>query len=114
MENKDHENPRACVHIHAYAHAFSSSTYTCFMHAYAYTGMHTHAKVPKTIKNKFFALKFVFGTNPISSGSHSKNPFFYYKKLYIVHIQNKQKILRENTRFTKNSELKKEFFTKHP
>ena len=32
----------------------------------------------------------------------------------MVHFQNIEKILKENTRFIRNSELKKEFFTKHP
>ena len=32
----------------------------------------------------------------------------------MVPFQNTQKILRENTRFTRNSESKREFFTKHP
>ena len=32
----------------------------------------------------------------------------------MVPFQKTQKILRENTRFTRNSESKKEFFTKHP
>ena len=60
MENKDHGNPKACVHIHAYAHAYSSSTYACFMHAYAYMGMRMHVKVPETMKYKFSILKFGF------------------------------------------------------
>ena len=29
-------------------------------------------------------------------------------------FQNTQKILRENLKFTKNSESKRDFFTKHP
>ena len=52
--------------------------------------------------------------NPISFGSHSKPPFFNYIKLYIVAFQNTQKILRENIGFTRNSESKREVFTKHP
>ena len=32
----------------------------------------------------------------------------------MIHFQNTQKILQENTRFTRNSESKREFFTKHP
>ena len=32
----------------------------------------------------------------------------------MVPFQNTQKNLRENTRFTRNSESKREFFTKHP
>ena len=31
----------------------------------------------------------------------------------MIHFQNTQKILTENTRFTKNSESKMEFFIKH-
>ena len=57
MENKAHGNPRACVRIHVYTHACSKPAYICFMHAYAYMGMHMHAKVPKTMKDKFFSIK---------------------------------------------------------
>ena len=49
--------------------------------------------------------------NPTSSQSHSKPLFFNYIKSYMVAFQNTQKILRENLRFTKNSESKREFFT---
>ena len=52
--------------------------------------------------------------NPASSGSRSKPLFFNYIKPYMVPFQNTQKILRENLRFTRNIELKKESFTKHP
>ena len=51
--------------------------------------------------------------NPTSSGSRSKPLFFNYIKPYMVHFQNKQKILRENLGFIRNSESKKEFFHKH-
>ena len=84
------------------------------MHSYIYTGMRMHARVLETMKDKFFALKLRFGTNPTVSRSHSKPLFFQYKKPYMVHFQNTQKILRENLRFTRNSELKRDFFTKHP
>ena len=47
LENKDHENLRACVCIHAYAHPCSSSACACFMPAYVYTCMRVHAKVPE-------------------------------------------------------------------
>ena len=30
------------------------------------------------------------------------------------HFQNTQKILRENLKFTRNNESKRDFFTKHP
>ena len=52
--------------------------------------------------------------NPTSFGSHSKTLFFNYIKPYMVPFQNTQKILWENLRFTRNSELKRESFTKHP
>ena len=51
--------------------------------------------------------------NSTSSGSRSKPLFFNYIKPYMVHFQNKQKILRESLGFTRNSESKKEFFHKH-
>ena len=43
-------NPRACVHIHAYAH-------TCSKAATHVSCVHTHARVPKTMKGKFFCIK---------------------------------------------------------
>ena len=52
--------------------------------------------------------------NPTSFRSRSKPPVFNYIKAYIVAFQNTQKMLRENPRFTRNSESKREFFTKHP
>ena len=52
--------------------------------------------------------------NFTSFGSHSKPPFFNYIKPYIVAFQKTQKILRENTKFTRNSESKREFLTKYP
>ena len=114
MEKKGHRNLRACVRIHVYAYVCSSSACACFMHAYAYMGMRMHATVLETTKDKFSAFKTWFGTNPTSFGSHSKPLFSDYKKPYMVLFQNTQKIRRENTRFTKNNELKKEFFKKHP
>ena len=103
-----------CVHRHMYAYTCSRSTYTSFIHVYLYMGMRTHARVPKTMKGKFSALKLRFGTNLTSSESYSKPSFSQYKKLYMVPSQNTQKILRENLSFTRNSESKREFFTKHP
>ena len=52
--------------------------------------------------------------NPTFSGSCSKPLFFNYIKSYIVYFKNTWKILRENPRFTRNSELMREFFTKNP
>ena len=44
---------------------------------------------------------------------HSKPLSFNYIKPYMVYFQKIQKILRKNLRFTRNSESKREFFTKH-
>jgi len=66
------------------------------------------------MKGKFSALKLRFGMNPTSSRSYSKPPFFNYIKPYIVYFKNIEKILRENIRFIRNSESKRNFFTKHP
>ena len=51
--------------------------------------------------------------NPTSFGSHSKPLFSNYIKPYIVVFHNTQKILRENIRFTRNSESKREFFSQN-
>ena len=76
--------------------------------------MCTHVRVPETVKTKFFCIKEDFGMNPTSSESHSKPLFSHYIKPYIVVFKTHKKILRENTRFTRNNELNKEFFTKNP
>ena len=76
--------------------------------------MHAHAKVPKTMKDKFFYIKDWFGMNPTSSGSRSKPLFSDYKKSYMVPFQRTQNSEEKYTRFTRNSELKREFFTEHP
>ena len=51
--------------------------------------------------------------NSTLSGSRLKHPFFNYIKPYMVYFKDIQKILKENLRFTRNCESKKEFFTKH-
>ena len=51
--------------------------------------------------------------NPTSSGSRSKPPFFNYIKQYMVYFKKTEKFLRENTRFTRNSESKREFFSQN-
>ena len=86
LENKGHKNPKACVRKHAYAYACSRLVYISFMHAYAYTGMRMDAKVPKTIKDKFSALKLRLGTNPTSSRSRSKPLFFFNIKNHTWYI----------------------------
>ena len=52
--------------------------------------------------------------NPTLPRSYSKPLFSQYIKPYMVPFQNTKKILRENLRFTRNSESKREFFTKYP
>ena len=96
-----------CTHTHVCTHAPDLRA-----HANAYTGIRVHARVPETMKDKFFAFKTWFGTNPTSSGCRSKPLFFDYKKPYMVPFQHTKKILRENKRFTRKSESKREFFHK--
>ena len=67
FKTKDHEDPRAYVRIHTYAHACSRPACACFMHAYIYTSMCVHVKVPEIMKDKFFCIKTWFGMNPTSS-----------------------------------------------
>ena len=112
MENKYHRNPRACILIHAYVHACPSSVYACIMHTYTRECIQMLG-FQKLWKTNFFALKFGFRINPTSFRSRSKPLFYNYKKSYMELFQNTQKILKDNTRFTRNSELKREFFTKH-
>ena len=70
-------------------------------------------RVPKTYGRKFFLhLMLRFGMNPTSSESRSKPLFFNYIKPYMVYFKNTEKILRENLRFARNSESKREFFHK--
>ena len=88
-------------------------THASDLHTHA-SDLYTHARVLETTKGKFSALKLRFGMNPTLFGSRSKPLFSQYKKPYMVHFQNTQKVLRESIRFTRNSESKREFFTKHP
>ena len=81
---------------------------------YASMDLRMQPRFQKPMKSKFFALKLRFGMNPTSFGSRSKLLFFNYIKSYMVYFKHTQKILRENIRFTRNSESKKEFFIKHP
>ena len=80
------------------------------------TQAQTYASIgfQKPMKYKFSTSILRFGTNLISFGSYSKPLFSQYKKPYMEPFQDTQKILRKNLRFTRNSELKREFFTKHP
>ena len=77
------------------------------------------AKVLEAIKDKFFlTLKLRFGMNPTSFGNHSKPSFFNYILPNMVYFKNTQKkkkknFLKEDLRFTRNSESKRKFFTKY-
>ena len=84
------------------------------MHAYIGIDLCTQLGFQKLWKTSFSALMLRFGMNPTSFGSYSKPLFSQYIKPYLAHFQNTQKMLRENPRFTRNSESKREFFTKHP
>ena len=84
------------------------------VHVYAYTSMCMYARVLETMKGTFFYIKVGFGMNLTSSESYFKPLFSEYIKSYMVPFQNTQKILRENIRFTKNSESKRESFKNHP
>ena len=107
MEKKGHGNPRACMCTHTQdLHAHASCIRT---HTWAYVRILGFQKLWKT---SFFELKFSFGTNPTAFRSRSKTPFSDYKKPYMVPFWKTQKILKENTRFTKNSESKREIFHK--
>ena len=106
LENKGHRNPRACVHIHASAHACSSSACACLMHEYAYTGMRAYARVPKTRKERFFYIKTWFGTNLTLFGSCPKPIFFNYIKPKMVDFQ---RIVNQRGNFSQNT-LKLIFF----
>ena len=112
LEKKAHRNPRLC--IHAYAYVCFRPVCACFTHAYAYIGICVYARVIETVKDTFFCIKFRFGMNLTSSRSHFKPLFSDYIKPYMVPFQNTQKNLKENIRFTKNSESKRESFKKHP
>ena len=70
-------------------------------------------QIPETKQDKFSTLNLRFEMNPTSSRSHSKPLFLHYKQPYMVYFQNTQKSHRKTLRFTKNSELKMKFFTKH-
>ena len=88
LENKGHGNPRACLCIHAYVHECSRPTCTCFTHAYAFTGMCAHARVPETMKGKFFCI-----IAKVWNESHIVWELFqthisHYIKPYMVPFQN--------------------------
>ena len=72
-------------------------------------GMCAHAKVLETRKERFYAFKTWFGTNPTSSGSRPKLLFSTIKSLKWS-IFKGGGILKENTRDSlENGESKREF-----
>ena len=97
------------VYTRMCTHALDLCAYVSCMRTHTCMGMCVHARILEAIKDKFSA----FETNLTSSVSCSNPSFFYYKKSYMILFQNTLKILRKNIRFTRNSELKREFFTKH-
>ena len=107
MKNKRPRKPSACVHRQGPTHAGP-------MHAYAGMDLCTQLGFQKPMKDKFSALKTEVWNESHIVWSRSKPSFFNYIKPCMVYFQNIQKILRENLRFTRNSESKREFFTKHP
>ena len=100
LENKMPRKPKAYIHSPEPAHA---SMDLC-----------TQLGFQKPMKGKFSVLMLMFGTNPILSENHSKSLFSHYIKPYMAHFQDIQKILRKSLRFNRNSESKREFFTKYP
>ena len=52
--------------------------------------------------------------NPTSSGSHFEPPFFNYIKPYMIYFNDRDNPKEKKKKFTRNSESKEEFFTKHP
>ena len=98
-------NLRACIRIHAYTRA-------CPQAVYAYTGLRMHVRVLETMKDKFFSIKYEVWNESHIVWKPFQTPIFNYIKPYMVVFQNIQKILRENIRFTRNSESKREFFHK--
>ena len=76
--------------------------------------MHMHARVQETMKGKYFCIKVGFWNDSHIIWEPFQTPIFQLDKAIHGTFQNTQKILRENTRFTRNRESKREFFTKHP
>ena len=83
------------AHVHIHGHV-----YTCYG--------------SRNYERQVFYIKVWFWNESHIIWSCFKPPFSNYKMPYMVTFQKTQKILRKNTRFTRNSESKREFFTKHP
>jgi len=80
---------------------------------YAYIGMRMHVRVLETMKDKFFSIKCEVWNESHIVWKPFQTPIFNYIKPYMVVFQNTQKILRENIRFTRNSESKREFLSQN-
>ena len=102
LESKRPRKPSACVRR-------PEPAYVGLMNAYVGTDLHTQLGFQKPMKDKFSTLMLRFGTNPTSYESHSKPLFSHYIKPYMTLFQNTEKILRENLKFIRNSESKREF-----
>ena len=70
-------------------------------------------QILETKYGKFYTFMLRFGMNPTSSGSRFNPLFSHYKQPYMVYFENTQKSHGKTLRFTRNSESKREFFTKH-
>ena len=102
------------VYTRMCTHALDLCAYASCMHTHTCMGMRVHAMVLEVIKDKFFLhLKLSLKRISHRLWAIPIPHFFYYKKSYMVHVQNTLKILRKNIRFTRNNESKREFFTKH-
>ena len=84
------------------------------MHVYAYMGLRIHAKVPETMKGKFFSIKCEVWNESHIIWKLFQTPFFQHINPYMVAFQNTTENPKESIRFIGNSESKREFFTKHP
>ena len=95
-------------------HTHESAYVRGFLHAYASLILRTNSDFQKPKQDKFSTFMLRFGTNSTSFGNCSKFLFSHYKKPYMVYFQKTQKSHGKTLRFTRNSESKREFFTKNP
>ena len=103
------------MRMHTRVCARTFKLYECMFHAYVHIHRHAYTSYGfRNYKRQVFYIKVWFWNESHIVQSRFKSPFSNYKMPYMVPFQKTQKILRENTRFTRNSESKKEFFTKHP
>ena len=101
-----------CMHTRVCAHMFK--LYERMLHAYVHK--HGHACThygSRNYERQVFYIKVWFWNESHIVWGRFKPPFSNYKMPYMVPFQKTQKILRENSRFTRNSKSKREFFTKH-